>query len=349
MKKKFAISVVAFALTTPALVAPLPPHTAKAKEAVVLAKHALTDIPVSYSYYNIIHEMRNTGVIMGYPDGTFRPNETISRQHAAALVYRAMLFNDITVTKTKKFIQPFDLNLANPYYYEIRALMEADLLEMDKQGKIYPNRPLTRGEMAKILAVVFNLEENTEHVFDDVKGTKYEKYIKALYANGVTTGYGDNTFRMNDSLTRAHYAVFMYRAMKLFKVSEPTNKSPIKYSNWSYHDIRTKIPRPAGYVPGEHEKANAEIVRKIMAENAHGFRSSFTIEANSPIWDESFTFEDKLHLSAEILGITYEEFVDIVNRVIETGEVHDGGTFSVYFHYQEGMVHVTGVRNHTVY
>lgn len=377
VKNKLIVSTLAAALAIPVMVAPLPTQHAEANGVVVLANNPFKDVKVNSPYYHIIHDMRDAGIINGYEDGTFRPTTTLSRQHAAALISRALKINNLSLDKTIEFKQPKDLSTSNPYYNDLKALMEAGLLETDRNGNLNPDKDLTRGEMSKILAVAFQLKVKADYVFGDVKGSKYEEYVKALYSNGVTTGYEDYTFKLDGSLTRVHYVLFMHRAMNLDEnfvakpipapqpkpevepkpnptptpqpETEQTSTSPIKYSDWSRKDINTKIPRPAGYVAGEHEKANAEIVRKIMAENGHGYRSSFTIEANSPIWDESFTFEDSLRLSAEHAGTTYEEFVDIINRVIETGEVHDGGTFSVYFHYQQGMVHVTGVRNHTLY
>lgn len=386
MKNKLIVSTLVAALAIPVMVAPLPTQHAEANGVVVLANNPFKDVKVNSPYYHIIHDMRDAGIINGYEDGTFRPTTTLSRQHAAALISRALKINNLSLDKTIEFKQPKDLSTSNPYYNDLKALMEAGLLETDRNGNLNPDKDLTRGEMSKILAVAFQLKVKADYVFGDVKGSKYEEYVKALYSNGVTTGYEDYTFKLDGSLTRVHYVLFMHRAMNLDEnfvakpipapqpkpevepkpnptpppqpETEQTSTSPIKYSDWSYHDIRTKIPRPAGYVAGEHEKANAEIVRKIMAENAHGYRSSFLIEKkayedNYASLSEEYkkdlpaTFEDSIRLSAEHAGTTYEEFVDIINRVIETGEVHDGRTFSVYFNYQQGMIHISGVRNHT--
>lgn len=370
MKNKLFLATLATAVAIPVLAAPVPGQYAKAeaKASVVLANNPFKDVKVNNPYYNIIHEMRDAGIIQGYEDGTFRPNTTLSRQHAAALISRALKVNDLTLEKTTEFKQPKDLTTANPYYSDIKMLVEAGLLEMDSKGNINPDKALTRGEMSKIIAVAFNLEVKADYVFEDVKGSKYEEYVKALYSNGVTTGYEDYTYKLDGSLTRVHYVLFMHRAMNLDpdfvaepipapkpkpdptptpnpKPEQPISKSPIKYSDWSYQDIKTKIPRPKGYVAGEHEKKNEAIVKEIIEENGHGYMTSFNIEAKS--WESSsLTFEEKLHLSAENAGTTYEDFVEIINRVIETGEVHDGGTFTVYFNYQNGMIYVSGVRNH---
>jgi|GEM_PF-5564992 len=365
MRNKLFMATIAAAIAVPVMVAPIPTHYAEAagtKGTVVLANNPFKDVKVNSPYYKIIHEMRDAGIIQGYEDSTFRPDTTISRQHAAALVSRALKINDLTLEKTKEFKQPKDLRTDSPFYNDIKDLVEAGLLELDSQGNVNPNKPLTRGEMAKIIAVAFNLEVKADYVFGDVKGSKYEEYVKALYSNGVTTGYEDYTFKLNGSLTRVHYVLFMHRAMNIDTdfVAEPiptptptpkptpepkpkpdpkpTTKSPVKYSDWSYQDIKTKIPRPAGYVAGEHEKKNAEALKEIIKENGHRGKGGFNIEAKS--WNSSsFTFEEALRLRAENAGVTYEEYVSIINRVIETGEIYDGGTFAMYFNYQDGMIY----------
>ena len=367
-RNKLYLTMLATTVVIPALAVSV--TQVEAKGTVVLASNPFRDVSVNNPYYNIIHEMQDTGIIRGFEDSTFRPNTTLSRAHAASLISRALQFNELTLEKTVDFVQPKDLTTANPYYEDIKMLIEARLIETDSKGNINPSQELTRGEMAKIIAVAFNLKVKADYVFEDVKGSKYEEYVKALYSNGVTTGYEDCTFKLDGSLTRMHYVLFMHRAMNLDEefvakpilapkpMTEPTPtpipppkpdaNSSIKYSDWSRNDIKTKIPRPAGYVAEIHEKQNAKYVKEIMAENGHGYQASFTIEANSSYWDSSFTFEDALHLYAEHAGTTYKEFVKIVNQVIETGEVYNEKTFTVYFDYQKGMIYLTGVRNHAM-
>lgn len=205
MNQQFFLSALAFGLTASVVVAPIPLN-AQTKQ--------FSDVPASYPYYQEIQEMQGKDIIHGYTDGTFKPNQTISRQHAAVLVVRALQINHLALPKKKTFQQPKDLQTNHPYYNEIKTLIEADLLQTDSSGNIQPTKPITRGEMAKILAVAFSLKGNTNFTFQDVKGTGFEAYVKALYSNGVTTGYEDGTFKPNQSLTRGHYSVFLYRAMK---------------------------------------------------------------------------------------------------------------------------------------
>lgn len=375
MNKKLFLAVMATSLAIPAAVAQVPTDVEASNVAnkVTMYANPFKDVSLKHAYYDIIHTMRDEGIINGYQDGTFKPNQTLSREHAATLVVRALELNDIELKKTKPFKQPKDLSTKNAYYADMKLLVEAGLLELDSKGNINPKKELTRGEMARILAVAFDLQvkdeyKKDEYVFADVKGTAYEKAVQALYTNGVTTGFEDNTFKLGQSLTRAHYVVFMYRAMNLDdsvvvkpipkpevdkpippkpEIPKPQPKPPvssgektdIKYSDLSYKDNKTKIPRPEGYVAGEHEKKNAEIMKSIMAENQHGYRSETSIEA-------SVATEERLRMWAVQAGTTYEEYVKAINWAIDTGKVYDGKTFSVYFNYQGGRFITSGQRNH---
>lgn len=178
---------------------------------------SFSDVSTKNVYYDIIHTMSDKGIIRGYENGTFKPNETLSRKHAAALVNRA-----VSLKPVRTVAVPKDLNKTNAYYNDIMALLNAGLLEVDSKGNVNPNKALSRGEMAKVLATAFNLK-GTKLNLKDVS-TKYNSYVSALFENNVTTGYEDGTFKENNSLTRAHYAVFMYRAMGLEKENNVTPK-----------------------------------------------------------------------------------------------------------------------------
>ncbi|WP_400194630.1 S-layer homology domain-containing protein [Lysinibacillus telephonicus] len=214
---KLLLSALSLAVVTPAVAIPM-----SEVEAETYNK-TFKDVSKQNVYYDIIHIMAQQGIISGYEDGTFKPSQTINRKQAAALVNRA-----VKLPKTTAFKTPKDLSTKNAYYTDIKALMEAGLLTVDSKGNVNPNSPLTRGEMAKILTVAFNLKTTGTNPLKDVSST-YKPYVTALYNAGVTTGFEDNTFRENASLTRAHYAVFMYRAMnpETIKNTEPIDPSKI--------------------------------------------------------------------------------------------------------------------------
>ena len=116
------------------------------------AADPFTDIAES-GYYKYIVGAADAGIIAGYPDGSYRPNNTVTRAQFITMLYRAAGSPEVKST-TLKF---------------------ADASEVAKDFAT---------------AVAWGVE------------------------NRVITGYGDNTFRPNQSISRAQMATFMYRYMK---------------------------------------------------------------------------------------------------------------------------------------
>ncbi|WP_342581478.1 S-layer homology domain-containing protein [Ureibacillus sp. FSL W7-1570] len=229
--KVMLVSALALALTSSSLMFTTNTIEANAKlinqQAVatpaqtVAASKNFKDVPKTHEYYEIIQEMTQKGIINGYEDGTFKPNQMISRQHAAVLISRAVDLKPIVPYKQYR-----DIPTTYIYHDNIKELQMAGIFEVDSRGFFYPKQNMTRGEMAKALAIAFDLDipkEVTKQTFKDIPILhQYAPYIEAIYKAGVTTGFEDGTFRADQPLSRMHYAVFMYRAMN--KIGLPTNE-----------------------------------------------------------------------------------------------------------------------------
>lgn len=200
------------------------------------ATKTFKDVSNENAYYKEISEIASKGIIRGYEDGTFKPNELITRNHAAALLVRS--FKPEGNPKQ----QFTDVSSKNAYYEDLALAVANGWLEAPN-GKVRPNDTITRGEMAIALTRAAKLTSGTDHGLKDVSA-KYEHAVKILAKSNITTGYEDKTFRENQGLTRAHYAVFMYRSMN-YKEEEKdigtlyTNSYIGKYGP-------TKVPTPVG-------------------------------------------------------------------------------------------------------
>jgi S-layer homology domain. len=81
-------------------------------------------------------------------------------------------------------------------------------------------RPLTRGELAQMLAEAFNLEPSGVAPFTDVRGHEAEDAIAAVTAAGVMDGWFDGTFRPRQTVGRAELTVAVVRALGLGETAE---------------------------------------------------------------------------------------------------------------------------------
>lgn len=228
------------------------------------------DVSAKHTYATEIYTMKDKNIITGYEDNTFRPSETITRKHAAALIYRAVQSEKLTASKaTQTFKKPSDILSTSTYYNAIKYLMERGLLKADSKNNINLNQALTRGEMANILATVFDLEKKATYTFTDTIGTAYDVAVQKLYANGITTGYDDNTFKPNNTLTRAHYTVFMYRALNVDEnyKAKPIESAPTANTNISSNTAtgNTTTTKPVEQKPAQTTppkgKVNTEPVK----------------------------------------------------------------------------------------
>ncbi|WP_339213847.1 S-layer homology domain-containing protein [Solibacillus sp. FSL W8-0372] len=261
---KVALMALSLSLMTPVFVAPT---TTDAATDTKLFK----DVTIKNPNFEIIHLMADKGIISGYPDGTFKPNQTLSRKHAAALITRTVK----TLPKTTVFKAPKDLLTKNAYYNDMKILMEAGLLELDKKGNIKPDAPLTRGEMAKIITTAYQLDTTGQHPFRDVS-SKYNSYITALYEANVTSGYEDGTFRENTYLTRAHYTAFIYRALREMGKMPGT-------------ELTGDIFLPTNYTSEDYRRFVLAYEYLIMGDN----RPSHVIHPLFPSWTPSLGYEVK--------------------------------------------------------
>ena len=72
------------------------------------------------------------------------------------------------------------------------------------------------------------------------------------------------------------------------------------------------------------------------------------------IWEDSLSgdrtyllnggsLESILEARSNDFGISYEELVKLINQVVKTGEVHDGGNFSLYYDYEGRGIRTSGI------
>lgn len=159
----------------------------------------------------MIEDLASKGIIKGYANGTFRPNETVERQQVALMLTRAL---ELPIMRDELAFK--DVPTHHPSYEAIRALQQAGIID-GSNGAFHPNRSLTRAEMAKILVLAFDLERKESHKFQDVSPTHWSyPYISTLAEHGIAFGTGGN-FKPSDPITRAEFVAFMYRAMNLPK------------------------------------------------------------------------------------------------------------------------------------
>ena len=168
-----------------------------------------------------IDELIGRKVVSGYPDGTFRPNASISVSEFTKILM-AGAYDDI------------DYPSSTPWYqsYLDTALDKGIILNGEYNDY---TREITRYEMARMIARAgenqgkFEITNTSSTSFgDDNKISSAGKpYIKAVSDVGIITGYPNGNFGPADKATRAEASVMLNRLLDLQASTEPAPKKTI--------------------------------------------------------------------------------------------------------------------------
>ena len=124
-----------------------------------------------------------------------------------------------------KAASPFtDLEPSHFAYDAILNLYERNIISGYGNGKFGPNDSVTRGQAAKMLAQVLELDTTSivNPNFKDVKTTDpFYPYIAALANEGVINGFVDQTYRPNEPITRGQMAIVITKGFEFKQATLP--------------------------------------------------------------------------------------------------------------------------------
>lgn len=172
---------------------------------------SFSDVSPDFWAYEEIMGASQAGIINGYGDGSFQPNAPISRKHSVLMLNRLLGWEDLD-----SFQSPFrdvDSSLTASNF----AIMAASKLGIIKgyNGDLFkPENPLTRGQMALILARALGLDDvkftGEVHNFTDLSPEdEYYDEVQHLAALGIITK--QPTYRPTQHITRAQFATMLHR------------------------------------------------------------------------------------------------------------------------------------------
>ena len=142
-----------------------------------------------------------------------------------------------------------DLNGTHWAYDAVKALSVLGVIKGYEDGSFMPEKTVTRGEFARMLASMFRLEANApqegeEQKFPDVdKNAWYCASVDAVYDNGIACGDANGNFNPESEILREEMAVMINRIIenKGLNVSEK-NTAPVfgdsaDISDWAYRAV----------------------------------------------------------------------------------------------------------------
>ncbi|MFD1031338.1 S-layer homology domain-containing protein [Metaplanococcus flavidus] len=175
-------------------------------KAIVLFDDVFADHQFAFEIAYLYEE----GIINGYPDGTFRPNDPVSRAHAVTMIGRALNLDD-----TPRSTGFNDVSASHPYSGYISSAVDAGIVIGDENDNFRPTGTTTRAHTAVMLDRGIYFPEAPDNNFLDMSDSHYAfDAVSRLAQQGVVRGYPDNTFRPDISVTRAQFAAMLARAIE---------------------------------------------------------------------------------------------------------------------------------------
>ncbi len=177
--------------------------------------------------------------IKGYPDGTFKPEKSLTRAEMATMLSRIG-------TGKAGLLDPVnypDMTATHWAKDAVTEMTKTGLMKGFPDGRFGPEQSITRAEMAAIVTRWLGLAEaaGTSAASDmkDIQGHWAEKDLKLVMQAGLMKGMPDSTFRPDKPLTRAEAVTVLNRILKrgpLDGVNVPAWKDALS-KHWAYGDI----------------------------------------------------------------------------------------------------------------
>lgn len=154
------------------------------------------------------------GYIIGYGDGTVRPEAPITRAEVATIFFR-LLTDEARESFWCEESGYSDVAKGDWFNTAVSTLSKLGILSGYEDGTFRPNAQISRAEFAKIAVSFFELEDmEAENIFSDVvPGSWYESYVAAAAELGLIEGYEGGVFRPQASITRAETAAIVNRTL----------------------------------------------------------------------------------------------------------------------------------------
>ncbi len=177
-----------------------------------------TDVPSTYWAYNYIMDLYNAGLINGYPDGTFLPENNITRAEFTKIA--VSVFGLSATSATSQFT---DVPATEWYAPYVIAATEAGIVNGISATEFGPDENITREQMATIIGRQLNMASQAAMAYSDVASiSEYAvQYVAGLTENGLLQGDDTGRFNPANLATRAEASTLLDRVYVLNSQAQP--------------------------------------------------------------------------------------------------------------------------------
>lgn len=170
---------------------------------------AFTDIEENRSSFETIQEFSDRGLTKGYPDGSFRPDQVVSRAEFVAFVNRTFNFE-----ASETAVEFVDINGAEWFFEDLQIAVSQGYIEGYPDGTFRPDKSVTRQEVAVILQRILKYELIAFSSTEEWMEPWAKESIQIMMSNGVIVSR-ENGFEGNHGMTREEMAVSLISALHI--------------------------------------------------------------------------------------------------------------------------------------
>ena len=286
--------------------------------------------------YSYVEDMAERGLISGYPDGTFRPGNAVSRMEAFALFARLIGSNsdenaDIVAVAKEKYadvLEDYKLSYAegDVAFMLMRGIItEAELDTYFKGDK--KSEPMPRYEAAILItkAMLGEAEAKNEVLIDmdysDVSSIPKaaKQYVYYVTEKGIMSGMGGGEFSPNTDVLRGQIAVMLsktagiseytFESATLTKINEQSKNLTFKDASGSEFKI--------GYTDKAKFFANGEEIKVSDLKEGQTVVMTYVSDENGTI----LAFADVIQKSVEAeekKSVIFKDYVSVSNMLMVT-------------------------------
>jgi hypothetical protein len=166
-----------------------------------------SDVSASYWAYGAISSLSSQGLVSGYPDGTFKPGGAITRAELVSIIGKALKLQSYSPAAPDFS----DVSSSDWFYGSVESTVYAGIIKGEGNGAFGSNQPITRQELACILANALGKQDEAivsasqqSNFTDDASISSWARGSVAVVVKyGLLKGYPDGSFKPQGDATRA--------------------------------------------------------------------------------------------------------------------------------------------------
>lgn len=297
--RKFLASITAVAV-----VASMAVPAASADTTSTAQTKKFSDVKDDFWAAQEIYSLVEKGIIKGYQDNTYKPNQSIIRGHVANLLTTAL---NLTVPSDLKAFDDVD---SKSEFAKGAAATKAAGIFQGYDKRFNANGALTREQMASVLVRAFDLKtpvKGQEIKFTDFEkiGSAHQADVLVLAQNGITLGNKDGSFDPQGAVTRASFAVFLERALKT--LDKDTYDLAVMHTNDTHANLDSVAKKAAA-------------IKDFRAKN----QNSLLIDAGDVMSGTLYFNEFKGQADLEFMNVIGYDVMTFGNHEFDLGSSDEG-------------------------